>query len=121
MNKLLSKIIIIIILAILILPNISFGIYDITQPGTDVGGYNTVGESPQVLQNKAEKIVGLIRLVGTIVSVGALMAIGIKYMVSSVQEKAEYKKTFILYTIGALLLFTATLLPQIIYDISKQI
>lgn len=73
-------------------------------------GYGKVNE-------KAGTILGAIQMIGTIVSVGVLMVIGIKYMMSSVEAKAEYKKTFILYIIGAFLLFAGTLLPNIIYGI----
>ncbi|MCI9063180.1 MAG: hypothetical protein HFJ17_01025 [Clostridia bacterium] len=47
----------------------------------------------------------LIRIIGMIVSVGALMIIGIKYMLSSAEEKAMHKESMIYYVIGALLTF----------------
>ena len=72
-------------------------------------GYEKVNE-------KAGVIFGVIQTIGTIVSVGVLMVIGIKYMMSSVEQKAEYKKTFILYIVGAFLLFGGTLLPNLIYE-----
>ncbi len=67
------------------------------------------------VNQKAGTILGVIQVIGTIVSVGVLMVVGIKYMMSSVEQKAEYKKTFILYIVGAFLLFSGTLLPSIIY------
>lgn len=71
------------------------------------------------LENKAETVIGIIRTVGITISVVALILIGLKYMLGSVEEKAEYKKTLIPYLIGAFLVFTVSLLPQIIYDIMK--
>lgn len=62
-----------------------------------------------------EVILGIIQIVGTILSVVMLMAIGIKYMMGSVEEKAEYKKTLKPYIIGAFIVFTGTLIPNIIY------
>ena len=79
------------------------------------------GGSSQKLENKAEKILGFIQGIGTVVSVIVLMAIGIKYMFSSVEEKAEYKKTMMPYIIGAILVFSGSYIPQIIYQISKYI
>ena len=61
------------------------------------------------------KIVGLIRVIGTIASVGMLIVLGIKYMMGSAEERAEYKKTLFPYFIGAVLMFGATNLTQIIY------
>lgn len=60
-------------------------------------------------------ILGIIQTVGVILSVGILMVLGIKYMMGSAEEKAEYKKTFIPYIIGAVLLFAASALAKIVY------
>lgn len=66
------------------------------------------------------KIAGLIRIVGTIVSVGALMIIGIRFMLGSAEEKAEYKDRMYPYIIGAVLLFAASNLVDIIYGLAKN-
>lgn len=76
-------------------------------------------ESP-TLQNKANNILGLIQVVGVVVSVVMLMAIGIKYMLGSVEEKAEYKSSLVPYIIGAFVLFTGSTLPNIIYEFTKN-
>ena len=49
------------------------------------------------------------------------MIIGIKYMLGSVEEKSEYKKTMIPYLIGAAIVFSGTTLPQIIYQLASNI
>lgn len=59
-------------------------------------------------------IIGGIQLIGSIVSVIALIMLGIKYMVGSVEEKAEYKEAMMPYIIGAVMLFTITNLLGII-------
>lgn len=73
--------------------------------------------SSEKLEDMAGKILGIIQLVGTSISVTMLMVIGIKYMVGSVEEKATYKKELWPYFIGALLLFSGTYFPQLIYEI----
>ena len=88
----------------------------------DLNNYNPVMENGyEKVSTKAGAVLGLIQVIGTVVSVIVLMVIGIKYMVSSVQERAEYKKTFILYIVGVFLIFTGTLLPKLIYDLSTQV
>ena len=82
-----------------------------------VGG----GANSKKLEDKAEKILGFIQVIGTVVSVVGLMAIGIKYMLGSVEEKSEYKQTMIPYVIGAILVFSGSTIPQIIYQIAKNI
>ena len=71
--------------------------------------------------NIGNNILGIIRVVGTVVAVGVLMVIGIKYMMGSAEEKAEYKKTMIPYLIGAVLLFAAVNLSVWIVNIAETI
>lgn len=73
------------------------------------------------IQSRAQIVMGIVNIVGVISSVVVLMILGIKYMSSSIEEKAEYKKTFIYYVLGAVLLFVAPTLANIIYNISIQV
>lgn len=63
------------------------------------------------------EILGIIKVIGIISSVIALSLVGIKYMLASVEEKAEYKKTFSVYIIGAILVFGISLLLEPIYEL----
>ena len=71
--------------------------------------------------NMANTIVGTIKTVGTFVSVATLVILGIKYMVGSTEEKAEYKKTMLPYIIGAFLLFSGSNIVQILYNIGTNL
>lgn len=84
----------------------AFGINDLT--GTDPG---TSG-----LSKTFGKILGVFTIIGSIVSVLALVALGIKYMLGSVEERAEYKKSMMPYVIGAVLVFAASTIAQAIYQ-----
>lgn len=75
---------------------------------------------PEV-QEKAGIILGYINTIGVVVSVITLIIIGIKYMLGSIEEKAEYKKTMMYYIIGAALLFAATTIPNILYNLTTGI
>ena len=68
-----------------------------------------------------EKLLGYINVIGIVISVVVVTIIGIKYMLGSVEEKAEYKKTMIGYLIGALLLFSTTTVANILYNIGTSI
>ena len=61
------------------------------------------------------RITGIIRVVGTIIAVAMLIVLGIKYMMGSAEERAEYKKTLFPYFIGAILIFAAVNLADMIY------
>ena len=56
-------------------------------------------------------IIGIIQLIGSLVS------LIIKYIIGSVEERAQYKETFRPYLIGAVLLFGITNILGIISDI----
>lgn len=62
------------------------------------------------------KVIGIVQAVGSIASVIVLICIGIKYMMGSVEEKAEYKNTLIYYVIGAVLVFAISNITAIIYN-----
>lgn len=70
------------------------------------------------LVSKAGIILGILQAIGSVVSVVMLIMIGIKYMLGSVEEKAEYKETLKPYIIGCVLLFIIPNLVQIIFKFS---
>ena len=70
----------------------------------------------EVLVRKVSSILGLVRNIGILVSVGALMTIGIKTMTGSIEEKSKYKQSLPVYILGAMLLMAMTTLPSIIYN-----
>ena len=55
-------------------------------------------------------IMNIVAIVGSGIAVIALIILGIKYMMGSVEEKAEYKKTLMPYLIGALMVFGASVI-----------
>ena len=67
------------------------------------------------------QIVGIIQIIGIVVAVVILLVLGIKYMTGSAQEKAEYKKTMIPYIIGAILIFAASTIVNVIFNLAVNI
>jgi len=92
---------------------ITIGNVEIT-PNTTSPGTNTAA-------NLGNQVIGIIQVVGIIISVAVLMILGIKYMMGSAEEKAEYKKTFIPYIVGAIILFAAAAFAQVIYNFAANI
>ena len=70
--------------------------------------------------NIGNTIIGIVTVVGMVASVLVLVVLGIKYMMGSAEEKAEYKKTMIPYLIGAILVFAASAIAGIIRSIATQ-
>lgn len=77
------------------------------------------GTTPTEFRQKANKVIGIIQVCGSIFSVIALIAIGIRYMFSSIEEKAEYKKTMMGYIIGCVMVFCLTNILAFVYDLAN--
>ncbi len=69
----------------------------------------------------AGTVIGTLQIIGVVIAVIILIVIGLKYMTGSIEEKAEYKKTMIPYVVGAILIFAASALANLIYDFATQI
>ena len=72
------------------------------------------------IKDLGNKIIGILQAVGIVLSVVILTVIGIKYMMGSAEEKAEYKKTMIPYINGAIFIFTAPQRANMIYGFVKS-
>ena len=120
-NKTIKLIITILVIFVTLL-NFSIMVYGVGVED-DPNAFNPAnGENEEVeLKSKVNSILGLINVAGIAVSVITLMIIGIKYMLGSVEEKAEYKKTMITYLIGAIMVFSVTTIPNILYKIGTSI
>lgn len=93
--------------------NSSIGGVDVA-PNTNVSGMGNITQT-------GNKILGLIQTIGVLFAVGILMVLGIKYMMGSAEEKASYKKTMLPYVIGAVLLFAASTLANVVYQFATGI
>ncbi len=114
-----------IILTIISLSVVSFADGEATSTGTagdlleqlntdqtvTIGGLNTF----------ANNIIGVVRTAGVVVAVVILLVLGIKYMMGSAEEKADYKKSMIPYIVGAILIFASTTIVGIVYDMANSL
>lgn len=73
----------------------------------------------QTIMDKGASIVSVIQVIGIIVTIVSLILIGIKYMIGSLEEKADYKKSMIPYLIGVFIFFALTQLLGVIIKVSE--
>ena len=66
-------------------------------------------------------IIAVVRIVGIVIAVVILLVLGIKYMMGSAEEKAEYKKSMIPYIVGAVLIFASTTIVGVVYDMAMAL
>ena len=88
-----------------------------TETGSEFDEYKPTLNNDRSLLPKAGKLLGYINVIGAAISIIAVVAVGIKYLTGSVEERAEYKKTASTYLIGAFLLFSVSTIPNILYNI----
>ena len=130
MNKKISLIVILIMICTIIFPYVTSATEiavtnEIVKVADDLGlgdlnQYKGTGEDAPLFLEKVNTIVSVIETVGVILSVIILIVIGIKYMLGSVEERADYKKTMIPYLIGAFMVFAVSLIPQIIFKFMEK-
>ena len=114
------KILTMIIMSILL---ISISINSFAADNATLGGFNPksikANDSVQggdQITSVGSSIVGILQVVGIVLSVVILIVLGIKYMMGSSEEKAEYKKTMMPYIVGAALIFAASVLANVVFQ-----
>lgn len=105
-----KKFIFLVIITLLLVSSMSLTVYaKIDTSG--LSDINKIGSGSEELSEIAGKILGIIYTVAVAVSVGMLLVIGVKYMISSPDQKANLKDRAVPYLIGAVLVFgTANIL-----------
>ena len=82
---------------------------------SDLTGSDNVTGTTQIT-SLGQSLVGILQVVGIVLSVIVLIVLGIKYMLGSAEEKSEYKKSMIPYIVGAALIFAASIFANVIYQ-----
>lgn len=65
------------------------------------------------------QVADILTTVGIVVAVIVILILGIKYMMGSASEKAEYKKTMIPYVVGAVLILGGSAIVKIVFGALK--
>ena len=87
-------------------------------PGQLTGG-NANPAGVAEIKTLGQNIVAVVQTVGVVVSVVILLVLGVKYMMGSAEEKADYKKSMIPYLVGAILIFASTTIVNIVYNLAS--
>lgn len=114
------KIGIIVLTMCMVIGNIAYA-YDYSATITTLDGQ--AGDT--TLNSKAQSIVGAIIAVTRIIAVGVaivmLLTIAMKYMMAAPGDRADIKKHAVVYVVGAIVLFAASGILQIIQSFAKNI
>lgn len=102
---------------------IIFFVYNATIKASSIDTNISIGKTNAINSSKeyTKKILGTVQVIGSIVSVVALCIIGMRYMISSVEEKAELKGVLLYYIIGAVLVFATTTIVSVAYNVISNL
>lgn len=81
----------------------------------DVGSITpTYGDSTS-MKTLAGKILGFIRNIAIVGGVVVIAVLGVKYMMGSLEEKAEYKKSMIPLIVGIVVVMSASTIAKLLF------
>lgn len=80
----------------------------------------TIEDTPTVVTDKAGAIFYILQVISVVISVIVIIILGLKYIMGSVEQRADYKKTMIPYIVGLVLLVGTTTLVRVISDLVNQ-
>ena len=96
-----------------------------SSPADVIGGltpdYKEEIQGQKQLTGIGRDIISIISIVAMVVAVIVLLILGIKYMIGSASEKAEFKKSMIPYLVGAVIIFGAGAIAQVVVQIATGI
>ena len=93
-----------------------FAAFDINQVSSDVET-----DADNAIQEIGSTILTIVTNVGMILAIIVVAVLGVKYMMGSTEEKAEYKKTLMPYLVGAILVFGASAIGKAVIGIGTSL
>ena len=73
------------------------------------------------LQTAGGTIIKFLQTAGVVVAVIILVVVGVKYIMGSAEEKAEYKKVMIPYLVGAVLIAAAPFIAGAVFSFASNV
>lgn len=118
MNSVLIKKILISLILVMFLATVVFAAKSFADDAFDIETYKTKSEKAGEAENMARTAVGSVMSITKIVTLGIaiimLAILGMKYMMASAGDRAEIKKHAVVYVVGAVIMFGASAILQII-------
>lgn len=108
-----SKIVVITAIFITIVAHITYAVSDPDEyKPNDPTGYTE-------FFSRSGTILGVVRSIGAVVSVVGIAILGIRYMLGSVDQKANYKETMLPFIIGIAILVGITGIVSLVQEIAQ--
>ena len=118
--KVTVKIITILLLTVVMITAINSTVFALTSANSIIDGIEKkANETPTdaaKISEIAGKILALIQYAAVAIGVVLIAVMGFKFMMGSAEEKAEYKKSFVPFIVGVVVIFAATALARLIFS-----
>ena len=121
MNKKVMKVIAILLLTLMVVFSLSqFALASEYPDATEFNGKD-IGDSKTKISNFVGGLITVARYIGVGVAVLMLIVLAIKYISAAPSEKAEIKKSAVIYVTGAVLLFAASGILTVIQSFAETL
>lgn len=118
-----KKLLVFMLTAVMMLAVLGTTVFAAPDAGGIIGGMEGAGggTDTSTLQNLGGKVLEILQVAGIIIGTIILVVLGLKYMMGSLEEKAEYKKTMIPYLVGAVIIFAGPMLAKGIFTLISNL
>lgn len=81
----------------------------------------SLGDADTSMTDIGSVILTIVTNIGMILAIILIAVLGVKYMMGSTEEKAEYKKSLLPYIVGAILVFGASAIGKMVIGFGQSI
>lgn len=123
MTKKMMKVVAILLAAVLVVA-LAGSVFALDEEGFKLDqfkGKGDDGKAAESITNIIGALINIIQIIGTGVAIIMLIVLAIKYISAAPGDKADIKKHAVVYVVGAIVLFAATGILQIVKNFSKNI
>lgn len=113
MKRKLITFLVVIVIAVLLVPSSIYAKMD-----TNINISASAAKSSQTI---TKRVLGTMQVIGSVISVIALTIIGIRYLISSTEERANLKGVIGYYVVGAILVFATSNIVSFAYQVISSL
>ena len=108
-----------VLMVVLIIACICTNVFAAIDPNAITAGKDT--NADDTILSIGNTVLTIVTNVGMILAVIIIAILGVKYMMGSTEEKAEYKKSMIPYLVGAVLVFGASAIGRAVIGFGQSV
>ena len=109
-----------IVLVVFMLACVAVNVFAVIDVG-DITADEDLGDADTTMAGIGSTVLTIVTNVAMILAVVVIAILGVKYMMGSTEEKAEYKKSMLPYLVGAVLVFGAGAIGKAVVNFGNTI